>query len=450
MPAPPPATDETLPLANEGGYRERVPEPRLRRIVAAAAALPLVVVSLALGAQMASATDVGGASDPVQYVALGDSYSAGFGLVPFSDEPAAGCYQAVANYPHLVADALGLALTDRTCSGAVTANIRDTPQTTITGAGVAPVQSDALTADTDVVTVTIGGNDLGFSTVATSCLAQSAQGPLFAVDLPNCRALYVQGSGEFEFDTLKAKLDDTVAPALAQTFALIAAKAPNAKVIVVGYPSIAPDVENVPVGGCFTPLITGQGAFPENAFPFTDVDTGYLHETEARLDAAIRTAAEGAGASYVSTLAATESHSACSTSDPYINGVTLTAGEGTASGVEGLSVKLGVLHPNTAGVGFLATEVGAAVAAAIEPTQPSPSPTPPPAPTPSPGSSAPASPAPGAVPAAPGTGPGADPAHPALAATGTDPLPLLLAALAVLAAGALAAAAATRRPHPRA
>ncbi|GLK16169.1 SGNH/GDSL hydrolase family protein [Herbiconiux flava] len=421
-----------------------MPETRIRRIVAALLALPLIVGSLALGAQAASAGDAGRASvaDPVQYVALGDSYSAGFGLEPFSDEPAAGCYQAVANYPHLVADALGLALTDRTCSGAVTANIRDTPQTTITGAGVAPVQSDALSADTDVVTVTIGGNDLGFSTVATSCLAQSAEGPLFAVDLPNCRALYVQGSGEFEVDTLKAKLDDTVAPALAETFALIAAKAPNARVVVVGYPSIAPDVENVPAGGCFTPLVTGGSTFPSNAFPFTDVDTGYLHETEARLDAAIRTAAEGAGATYVSTLAATESHSACSTTDPYINGVTLTTGTGTPSGVEGLSVKLGVLHPNAAGVGFLATEVGAAVAEAIAPTEPSPSP------TPTPASPAPTSPAAPSAPAPPGPEAGAGAVPPALAATGNDPLPLLLAALAVLAAGALAAAAATRRPRP--
>jgi hypothetical protein len=429
-----------------------VPSPRLRRIVAAAAALPLVVGCLALGAQAASADGAGRASvaDPVQYVALGDSYSAGFGLVPFTEEPAAGCYQAVANYPHLVADALGLALTDRTCSGAVTANIRDTPQTTITGAGTAPVQSDALSADTDVVTVTIGGNDLGFSTVATACLAQSAQGPLLALDLPNCRALYVQGTGEFEVDTLKAKLDGTVASALASTFALIAAKAPNARVVVVGYPSIAPDVANVPAGGCFTPLVTGGSTFPANAFPFTDVDTGYLHETEVRLDAAIRTAAEGAGATYLSTLAATESHSACSTTDPYIDGVTLTAGAGTPSGVDGLSVELGALHPNSAGVGFLATEVGAAVAEAIGPTSPSPAPTP--SSSVSPSSSASPAPTSSAGPSASapsGAGPGGDAVHPALAATGRDPLPMLLAALAVLAAGALAAAAATRRPTPR-
>ncbi len=65
----------------------------------------------------------------LNYVALGDSYSAGYGIFPLvapaDQDPL--CFQAEQNYPHKVAAALGLVLKDMTCSGAVTANITTTP-----------------------------------------------------------------------------------------------------------------------------------------------------------------------------------------------------------------------------------------------------------------------------------------------------------------------------------
>ncbi len=377
------------------------------------------------------------------YVALGDSYSAGFGLTPYGDEPAPGCFQADQNYPHLVAESLGLVLDDRTCSGAVTANIRDTPQPTITGAGTAPVQSDALSADTDIVTVTIGGNDLGFADVAQTCVAESAQGPLLldvlGADLPNCKQFYASVVDGIELDRLKYLLDNTVTPALDETFALIREKAPNAEVFVIGYPAITPDAANQPAGGCFSsPLGTGpnpfEPPFPANAFPFTEVDTLYLHGTEARLDAAIGASAEAHGAHYISTLPLTQTHSACAPDgEAFISGITLSSTGGTPTPDPGLFVALGALHPNEAGVGFLAEQVSQAVTEAFPGDgdgDPEPTATAAPSATPVPGPDSGAS---------SGRGSG-------LAATGSESALAGLAAAGLLVAG-LTAVVVRRRRH---
>ncbi|MBF4551325.1 SGNH/GDSL hydrolase family protein [Pseudoclavibacter sp. VKM Ac-2888] len=350
---------------------------RAAAISAAAAGIVLLAAPGALATPLGDPA-VNGGTQARAYVALGDSYSSGFGLVPFSEEPAPGCFQALANYPHRIADSLGLALDDRTCSGAVTADIRDAEQVTASGAS-APVQSASLSATTEIVTLSIGGNDLKFSDIAASCVAASSLGPLVADQtVPNCRSQYVVDGGGVEVDALKDRIDSLIAPALASTFALIAEKAPNADIVVVGYPAITPDPTNTPVGGCFSPAFTSAG-YPENSFPFTDVDTAYLHETEVHLDEAIQTAAEASGATFISTLKATSAHSACSTTEPYMSGITLEPGEG-GSTTPGASLKLGALHPNEAGVAYLAETVGAELQALLEPGTPE-TPTPTPTPT---------------------------------------------------------------------
>lgn len=353
--------------------------------IAAAAAAFLFI---AAAAPATSATyDAPDATSGLEYVALGDSYSAGFGLIPYSEAPAAGCYQALADYPHLVAAELGLTLDDRTCSGAETANIRDVPQPTITGEGTAPVQSDSLSSSTDIVTVTIGGNDLGFSDIAAFCLAASATGPLLSDIYDNCKDKYAPIIGGIEVDTLKDLIDSTITTDLDATFALIAQKAPNAKVFVIGYPTLSPDFANVPTGGCFSSALSDSPPYPQNSFPFTDVDTAYLHGTEVRLDKAIQAAAEANGATYLSTLAGTATRSACAApSDAYINGISLitpSEGQGTPTGLPGLLVRLGALHPNAAGVAYLTETVSAAISDVIESTPP-PVPGPSLSPTPSP------------------------------------------------------------------
>ncbi len=327
----------------------------------------------------------------LSYVALGDSYTSGFGLDPVSNVPAPGCFQAEGNFPHLVAATLGLALTDASCSGAETQHILSTPQNT--GFGTAPAQSGSLSADTDIVTVAIGGNDLGFSDVLALCTALSPVGPLAAdQSVANCESVLKPGG----VDQLTEKLRLVVEPAIAATFADIKAKAPNAKIFVIGYPTLFPDAANTPASGCFTSAF-GAGAppFPVNAYPFTTVDVPYLHSVESNLDAAVARQASAIGAKFVQTGAKSLENTACAPpADAFINGISITSFvPGTPPAV---TTAIGAMHPNTAGVVFLQSEVQSAIRAAF------PAPVVVPTPTPAPAAAAPVK------------------ALPELAATGTD------------------------------
>lgn len=109
------------------------------------------------------------APPPLDYVALGSSYAAGPVIAPVVDP---NCTRSGANYPHQVAERLNYRLTDRSCSGATSASILDTPHVPNFGLGAPePPQIDAVTPETDLVTVTIGGNDVDYMgrLVANSC-----------------------------------------------------------------------------------------------------------------------------------------------------------------------------------------------------------------------------------------------------------------------------------------
>lgn len=86
------------------------------------------------------------------YVALGDSFSAGIG----TRAPVDNRYRSEFGYPVLIADAQGFDLDYQACSGA---DIND----------VLIDQAPALNADTSYVTITVGGNDLGYADVITEC-----------------------------------------------------------------------------------------------------------------------------------------------------------------------------------------------------------------------------------------------------------------------------------------
>lgn len=99
-----------------------------------------------------------------RYVAMGSSMAAGPGLGPPKPGTPPRCTRAFANYPTLLAERLKLTLVDQTCSGATTAHI-------LGPWGELPAQADAITPDTSLVTVTIGGNDLNYvgGLIAAGC-----------------------------------------------------------------------------------------------------------------------------------------------------------------------------------------------------------------------------------------------------------------------------------------
>lgn len=362
--------------------------------VASGMLLALSTVTPALPANAAP----GDPTDGFEYVSLGDSYSAGYGLAPFSHSspfPGApnGCFQAEANYPHLIAADLGLQLADQTCTGAITANIgypdgfsipsppAGTPLTGLptgsmpqtTGAGVtAPgVQSATLSASTDVVTVGIGGNDLGFTSIALGCVRQSIGEGTFPaylsiiaeVHVPNCRD-YFDDSATYPDSYLKDRLANNVVPRVAATLERVSEAAPNAQVFLVGYPRIAPDTAT---DSCFSTMGT------PNDVPFSGADLNFMHEIEQLLDGALAATAAAQGVHYISNWDATAGHTLCS-GEPKITGLSWYPNLGQPSCDTGyvpgdpsgqVCVNFGAMHPNAAGVESMRQVVATQVSSAF-------------------------------------------------------------------------------------
>lgn len=333
---------------------------RLLISIAVLAALAASAGAIAVSSASAVIPDLTGRS----YVALGDSYAAGWGLPLAATQPAAGCDQSNENYPHVLANQFGFDLNDRSCSGAVISNVVSAPQG-VSG-GTAPVQTSALSAATDLVTLTVGGNDLGISQIAQMCVALTASGPVLGSldgqSHATCREQFVVDTPGGPVNTLVTKIDTTIGPALAAALADIRARAPKARVIVVGYPAVAPDVAHTPAQGCYRGI--GSIFAPrKNAYPYKDVDVQLLNDTQKHLDQVMASVTAASGATFISLLDDSYAHSPCTASDSYVDGITITFGS-DALPVPGLpfgGYKKGALHPNAAGVAFMSAKVADAI-----------------------------------------------------------------------------------------
>lgn len=174
-------------------------------------------------------------SPRLQYVAMGDSYSSGEGNPGFiqGTNVSGGdqCHRSLAAYPYLLADDSqnGLNLVDNVaCSGATTGDV-------LNGSNGEVPQVDALSGQTGVVTLTVGGNDVGFEAYATTCAddyaiaiaQQPGQGP-------SC------GPGSTAYQTIVGTINaSSFTQDLEDTYQQILDNAPNAQLYVVGYPYIA-------------------------------------------------------------------------------------------------------------------------------------------------------------------------------------------------------------------
>lgn len=231
----------------------------------------------AAGATAASAAQIPSADTTVNYVALGDSYASGPGIPNQVD---ATCARSDENYPSLLAAANSWQVTDVSCSGATTTALAGTQ-------GSQAPQLDALGADTDVVTLTIGGNDLGFSSNLATCAGLAAKDP---TGNP-CQTFFTSDGT----DRLAQRVDD-IAPKIAAALDAVRQRAPYAKVLVVGYPDLFPD-DGV---GCTS-----------SAVPLAAGDFAYLRDTEKKLNAMIADQAAANGARFVDTYTPTVGHDMC-------------------------------------------------------------------------------------------------------------------------------------------
>ncbi|HZE39968.1 MAG TPA: SGNH/GDSL hydrolase family protein [Stackebrandtia sp.] len=208
---------------------------RLGLVVAAAG----LIVGLTAVPSQAAATN---------YVALGDSYSSGTGTREYFDSD---CQKSNYAYPALVAKAQGYNLDFEACSGAVVDDIRKN-------------QEGGLNGDTGLVTISVGGNDAGFSSVITKCAEP-----------------WVSCNGEI--DTAQTFIKNELPGRLDAVYGDISSKAPNAKVIVVGYPRLF-NGEDCNAGTFFSPdeekrlnetadllASTVSGVASNHGFSFADV-----------------------------------------------------------------------------------------------------------------------------------------------------------------------------------
>ena len=154
--------------------RARLAAAPTARGLAAVAGGSLLVIALS-GTAGAGVSGPLGAGGPPHYVALGDSYTAG-PLIPDQTGSPAGCLRSTHSYPFLVAAGTGAAtFTDVSCQGATTADMTHAQSVPL---GTNPPQDNALSASTTLVTLQIGGNDIGFSDIIIHCTTLSLTEPV--------------------------------------------------------------------------------------------------------------------------------------------------------------------------------------------------------------------------------------------------------------------------------
>jgi lysophospholipase L1-like esterase len=244
-----------------------------------AAGATLAAVVAVLGCAAAAAAD--------RYVALGDSYSSGVGTRTYYD---ATCRRSVYAYPYLVSrDRPGTSLLFVACSGATTTDVLTS-------------QVSSLTSTTRYVTITIGGNDAGFSDVVTACAKP--------VWMSNC-AGRVSTAQSYIRTTLPGRLD--------QVYSQIASRAPTATVIVLGYPR----------------LFMGEDC--NAATWFSPDDEARLNATADLLASTMKARAQAHGFVFEDAIGPFNGHAVCDRAE-WLNGLSSPTSES--------------YHPNTSGQRF--------------------------------------------------------------------------------------------------
>ncbi|MFT3901039.1 MAG: SGNH/GDSL hydrolase family protein [Gordonia sp. (in: high G+C Gram-positive bacteria)] len=250
-----------------------------RRVIAAAGcAVAMAVAGCSPGddGPAPSAAPVG-----ARYAHLGDSYAAGSGIDPIIPDSPAMCLRSQLNFGQLLAKARGYTgadFADSSCGAATTANVTATDQYF----GVPP-QVEVLGPRTELVTLMIGGNDDRlFLDVVSDCGSVAGSDPTG----DPCRRGH---RGEFD-----ERIDDVVAPAVDDAVATVRERAPNAKLLVVGYPRLLPADH-----GCYPQVGVASG------------DVAYVNELLQRVNRALRAAAEAHDAVYVDTWSASVGRDAC-------------------------------------------------------------------------------------------------------------------------------------------
>lgn len=242
---------------------EYVPRTRIRSLSLGGVLAAAACATTLTAAPATAVTD--------DYVALGDSYTSGNGT--FRADLDMACYRSTLAYPYLVAQQRpGTSLTFAACQGATTDDIVNS-------------QRLRLNTGTDLVSITIGGNDIGFGDLVLACAGAYS---------PTCKS---------EVDEANARIQNELPAKLDRAYSAIKAGAPNARqVAVLGY-------------GRFV----GSDVSCSAASGITTEEGGWLNGVADNLDAVTKGRATAAGFAYQSAIGPFTGHDVCA-SDPYLNG----------------------------------------------------------------------------------------------------------------------------------
>jgi lysophospholipase L1-like esterase len=250
---------------------------------------------------------------------MGSSFAAGYGLGAASPGAPRGSGRSQRNYPHLVASELGLDLTDVSFSGATIAGLLHGEESMV-GTPMAP-QVDALSPDTRLVTITGGGNDVGY---IGRILLGSLPAPLSW--LPSVRTGRAEFDNREQLDAKFAELDRNLRALIAE----IRRRSPKAEIVLVEYLTLLPPDAATPIG----------------RFPRELAD--WARGTAARLAATTGSVGEQLGCLVVPAAAASASHHAWS-AEPWTRRLQFAPGTGAA------------YHPTWVGMREVADQVVAAI-----------------------------------------------------------------------------------------
>jgi hypothetical protein len=262
----------------------------MRRTASALAATLLAAATVALTAAPAAAEDSpptanGHSVSTSPYVALGDSYSSAAGVAPFVPGSPVACSRSQLNYAHdIAARTRPSSFTDVTCSGAKTSDFFTPQSLTPPDPQVGP-QLDAVTKDTRLVTMTIGGNDENVFVNSFFGCAQLT--PTDPTGNP-CQRKFR--------NTFDRQIRTQTYPHLVAALTAVHRKAPAATVAILGYPEILPPRW---VPGC------------RGAMPIAVGDVPWLHRQQDLLNAVVRKAAQRTGTRFIDMAPSSTGHDAC-------------------------------------------------------------------------------------------------------------------------------------------
>jgi lysophospholipase L1-like esterase len=252
----------------------------------------LAAAILSAGAVLCLAIPAAAAAS--NYVALGDSYSSGVGTRTYYND-GTSCQRSPYAYGPLIASADGYAFTFEACSGAKTTDVNSS-------------QLGPLNSSTNLVTITIGGNDAGFSTVIEDCAAW-----YFPCDSA--------------IDNANSFIQNQLPGLLNTTYSDIRSHAPGAHVVVLGYPH----------------LFTSDGKTC-NFNALTSTHEKRLNNTADLLDGVISARAAAHGFTYVDPRNAFLAHEVCSSSE-WLNGQSNPLSESYHPNVSGQAEFKALIQP---------------------------------------------------------------------------------------------------------